>query len=68
MVESVSKHFFSKCPTLIRLLIQASLPELHGIAAPRHEEQCTVEDQGEASAVADCTRQLLQRSSYLAHL
>jgi hypothetical protein len=47
---------------LIALLIQANLPELHGIAAPGHEEQYIVEDQGEASAVAECAGQFIPRS------
>jgi hypothetical protein len=41
--------------------IQANIPKLHGIAAPCHEEQCIVEDQGEASAAAGQTGQFIQQ-------
>jgi hypothetical protein len=44
---------FPTCSVLIIVLLQANIPELHGIAAPGHEEQCLVEDQREASIVED---------------
>jgi hypothetical protein len=61
VVESVRRRFFEEMLRAHPSPIQANISKLRGIAAPCHEGQCIVEDQGEASAAEGQTGQFIQQ-------